>query len=428
MRAIGLLLAVASIFYFIHDELSSSVFEKDIPYSHKNKLTNGTFVFYEELLASEFFDIEMSNLSIYKIFKGWNEDTVSTVNFLEGTEEENRQAIEDLYKEDEPPPYESIVFVTSDYSGINGNANDYFSHSDARRAADYVRAGGTFLFVSEMSGFLEKLGEQFGFEIKYKQTDYYGDGEILLARDLGKENPKVYETGQYYNRMFFSDYDLDSTKVIWVTMPDTLPSAIVKEYGKGKLILISEQQPLTNVFNMKYGPKLANTIAQYLPEGKMLWIDRRMDEKISQLSKFSTVMSLRSIQWAYYILLIGSLAMIISYSRRRQREIPVLKPKSNDTLLFAENISKIYKSDHGNFRLAEKRHKQWMRDVRNRYGIQEVATSEDIKYLADKSGAEPGTVSMIVNKYSRISNDKQCSNSDLIELNKQIDNYYKETR
>jgi|GEM_PF-6880811 len=383
-------------YYHLYFMINPLEYQDEKTLSKHNRYTNGSYVFYNELEDSENFEIEVADSTLYQML------------------------------ESDSANYESIIWLMPDAYELNYGTDDYFDRTSTERLIEWVDDGGTVLITAEprqVSFLLEKLGMESSYHWASKY-DYKVD--YAYNRKLWPEDTSGIPLNNY-NLEYIHTFDTRHTKVLLVA--DTMkPVMTITELGQGKILYCTEKNLFENYVLIRHGGYLLDGVLSYLNTGNTLWMERIYQPEND--SMFKHIQKEGSLSWAYYLIVIGSLTFIISHSRRRQRAIPLLEQKRNDTLLFATNISKMYRPGSGYYQLAKKRYAQWLLFIKRKYGVSETLNQKDIEILVNKSGCDRQLIILINNMYRNISigrNSGTMGRSDFLAINKAIDEFYRKS-
>jgi hypothetical protein len=113
-------------------------------------------------------------------------------------------------------------------------------------------------------------------------------------------------------------------------------------------------------------------------------------------------------------------------SRRRQRAIPLIEPVTNSTLEFVNVISHVYFNAKNHKHIAEERIRFFYEDIRKRFTIP-THTIDEVFFqsLHDLSGVSTEDIKKLFMYCERIKKFADLSELELLELNRQISNFNK---
>jgi len=125
-----------------------------------------------------------------------------------------------------------------------------------------------------------------------------------------------------------------------------------------------------------------------------------------------------------YIVLFSILLFIFFEAKRKQRIIPIIKPLSNTTLEFTETLGRLYfqYKDHKN--IADKKITYFLEYIRTRYYLKtENLDSIFLENLNKKSGVSLEKIETLFKHINFIQRQTTISESDLLELNRKMEEF-----
>ena len=206
--------------------------------------------------------------------------------------------------------YEILVIVNA--AGPRGQrANPAFTDEESDTVRDWVRAGGSLLFIADhapMGAAAEILAKRFGVDMSKGYTDYPSSqdkvlGDILFSRDnkllADHAITRGRDSRERVNRVVtFTGQSLKGPKdsVTFLKLPDTavdtfppdkttVPAAgraqgIVMKFGKGRVIVLGEAGMLSAQVDNKgraFGMNYPNIDNRQLALNIMHWLSRLLD-------------------------------------------------------------------------------------------------------------------------------------------------------
>jgi hypothetical protein len=173
---------------------------------------------------------------------------------------------------------------------------------------------------------------------------------------------------------------------------DTLanpPMAIKWKVGKGTLTICSTPMIFTNVyFAERENYAFANAMLTDINSGPILWdevirynndFNFRSGGRGLSDSPLSFIMSQRSLQWAWFVLLGSALLFVVFRFKRRQRIIPILKPNQNTTLAYARLLGSLQLKEKNNAAKGAEIYQHFMQHLRNRYRWSAGLENDELK-------------------------------------------------
>jgi hypothetical protein len=206
-------------------------------------------------------------------------------------------------------------------------------------------------------------------------------------------------------------------------------------YGadNGHLYLHSSPLMFTNYFLTKADKReYASSVFAHLTGDNLIW-DEVSKVPFTDLdnpyeSPLYYIMQQPALKYAWWMLLAGALMYIIFASKRTQRIIPVLEPKTNTSLEFLNVISSLHYQNPDHLDIARKKMKYFLYFIRAKYGINtQTFTPEHVKRLAEKAKVSVADVQAIYDRYKTIESYATFNEEPdrLIALYQAIDKFYK---
>lgn len=301
-----------------------------------------------------------------------------------------------------------------------------FSKVDFVAMYKFLKKGNSvFITASSFRGILAdslKLNTTFNFENYYAPFDslFTKKGETLkfCASNL---KSKKYPYTAVARIMEFSNYDSTLFKNILVNESGKAV-AIKANINGGQLIICSSPDIFANYFiaNNVTRP-VAYNLLSYVDNKYLVWDEnyKRFNEKSYSPLKF--IFENPALHSAYLLTLLTLILYMVFEGRRRQRIIPSIEPNSNTTLEFVNVISHVYYNSKGHQNIAREKIKYFYETIRKRFNVNtSVINQHLINEVSVLSGVEEKTVRNLFNYCEKILKLTELSDLELIELNRQI--------
>ncbi len=301
-----------------------------------------------------------------------------------------------------------------------------FSKVDFAAMYKFLKKGNSmFITASSFRGILAdslKLNTSFNFENYYAPFDslFTKKGETLkfCASNL---KSKKYPYSAVARIMEFSNYDSTLFKNILVTESGKAV-AIKANINGGELIICSSPDIFANYFIAnKVTRPVAYNLLSYVDNKYLVWDEnyKRFNEKSYSPLKF--IFENPALHSAYLLTLLTLILYMIFEGRRRQRIIPPVEPNTNTTLEFVNVISHVYYNSKGHQNIAQEKIKYFYETIRKRFNVNtSVINQHLINEVSVLSGVEEKTVRNLFNYCEKILKLTELSDLELIELNRQI--------
>jgi hypothetical protein len=298
---------------------------------------------------------------------------------------------------------------------------------DVNRLLHYV-ASGNEVFMATYS-----ISKPLSDTLKLKMSGPVHDVFRKDSATINFTNPLIKSDKDYYFRKFtldnyFTKMDTARTEVLGV-MDKNEPDFIRMKFGKGYLYVHAAPLCFSNYF-MLFSNNYQYTASalSYLPkEVKTVYWDEyyKLGPEYSgnAMSYFLTHLYLK---WTWWIAVFTMLAYLLFASKRKQRVIPELDSKANTSLDFVKTVGEVYFNKQDNKNIAEKKITYFLEYVRSHLYLPDKSlTPGFIIILSAKSGISEDKVKKLIDLIIQVRTSGEVSNSLLIQLNNEMDDFYK---
>jgi hypothetical protein len=146
----------------------------------------------------------------------------------------------------------------------------------------------------------------------------------------------------------------------------------------------------------------------------------------TQESPFTFIVSQPALKWAYFITLSTLFIYLIFGGKRRQRIIPLIESPKNTSLQFVETIGSLYYQQKDHKSIAEKKITHLLTYVRTKFYLKTNETNQEFRIdLSHKSGISSREINDLFEYISFVQNIDSIAENQLITLNEQIENFYR---
>jgi len=128
---------------------------------------------------------------------------------------------------------------------------------------------------------------------------------------------------------------------------------------------------------------------------------------------------------AWYLALFSLLLFMVFNAKRKQRIVRVIKPLENTTVAFTKTIGNLYyeTKDHNN--LIAKKITYFLEYIRRVHYLDTEHLDEKFsRQLALKSGKDKAQTQKLVDLIVYLNAKRECTEHDLLNLNKTIEDFY----
>lgn len=361
-------------------------------YNERHKIPFGTYIFHEELenvfSDKEFTDVRKTPYEFFDEYYNWEEDEYTTTgNFIH----------------------------IAQYSEMDDIS--------AQELLDFVSYGNTVLMSSNY--FPKRLKDSLGFNTT-NEYDLKGNSFFTLTNPRFKTDSITIDRG--INNFHFSKLDKNLTTVLGHQTFDSIafPNFIKVKHYDGQFLLHLQPIAFTNYSLLKKNnKKYTEAVLGYLPEDNIYYNSLNKANTNVSGSKLRFILSQDALRYAWYLGLISLLLFLIFNAKRRQRIVKEIKPHENTTVAFTKTIGNLYyeTKDHNN--LVEKKITYFLEYLRRVYFLDtQVLDERFTKLLIQKSGKDKEQIQQLVKSIVHLKAKPQCTEADLIHLNKQIEDFY----
>ncbi len=296
---------------------------------------------------------------------------------------------------------------------------------------DFTSFGNTTVLIG--NNFSSMLKDTLGFETKtaYNPTNTT-DKELALYFANTTLNPKKYFYQKGVEQIYFSKLDSTKTTVLGYNNNEGNEKInfIKVRFGDGYFLINTQPYAFTNYHVLKENhAAYVASVLSYIPDYKeLLWDSSVKADKGNNSSYLRFIFSQPALAWAWRLGALGLLIFVVFMAKRRQRIIPILKPLENTSIAFAKTIGELYYEEGETQDIVQKKITYFLNFIRERYALD--TTKIDAKFadkLHLKSGVPKEEVNHLINLINIIHNKYTNTESDLINLNKLMDSFYKKT-
>lgn len=334
--------------------------------------------------------------------------------------------------------FSDIFAWTNDTAALYVNVSKcyYADEDDANALLNFVFKGNTaFIAASQFDTILLN-------KLYCKETDFAMQEQFLPENYLQTRTslvPAVLNTSdsiyQYYYQPFANYFSTINDGYARIVGYNNLkqPNFIVFFWGKGRLFLHCDARAFSNYFLLqKNNYQYLSQPLQVLPaEPEHIYWDDFYNKKNypSQGNKRSLLSALWShppLRWAFLLLMALFILYLVFNSKRRQRIIPVIRPVQNSSVKFAEAIAGLYLKEKNNKSISDKMITYFNEYIRGNYFLNvNTGDKEFLSSLSKKSGVPLEKTETLFRTMQQLSNISIVTDAHLVDLNNQIQQFYK---
>ncbi|MBC8034238.1 MAG: DUF4350 domain-containing protein [Chitinophagaceae bacterium] len=304
-----------------------------------------------------------------------------------------------------------------------------FSEEDVNALLNYVVTG-NYVFIS--SGSISDAFKD-SMHLSVARTLDFGKKD---SSSLNFASPSLKASKNYtFQRMtldaYLQKYDT-AYSVILGTNQSRAPVFIKMPYGEGAFFISVNPLTFSNYFmltgnNAEYTAKALS----YLPGNinEIIWDEYYKLGAEGANNPLRFILNDPFLGWSFRLAILAMLVFVLFQGKRKQRVIPVMGPLKNTTLEFVRTVGNVYFNKRDNRNIAEKKISYFLEFLRTRFYVNTVQMDDEFAImLAKKAGVTEKDVRKLMEIITRVQRNKATSDENLLELNEQIDDFYKKAK
>ena len=370
-------------------------------YSASDKIPLGCYVLYNELASFSNQSIEVSTKNSFESLKELKGATKTISFFINDRISFDKQASESILKYVENG---NSVFISANY--FYGELSDTLN---IKVGTDYNKFFKRPSLNSFTSPHLRQNEKRFSDVI---ENSYFTKIDTLNAIALGTLKVDKNE------------------KIINDTIPDININFIKMPYGSnnGAFYIHTNPFAFTNYHMLHDKEDYAATVLSFLPKHPIIWDNYYKSGRKIITSPLRFILQNQALKWAFYIALLSLILFVIFRGKRTQRIIPVVEPLKNATLDFTKTIGDLY-YQHGDFtNIITNKIEYFLEQIRSKYYLNTNELNEGfISKLAIKSSNKKEDTKALIDYLVYLKSKSSHTETDLIQLNKLIESFTKNT-
>jgi hypothetical protein len=307
---------------------------------------------------------------------------------------------------------------------------------EALEMKKFISNGNRMLLIT--NGLSADFKEVFGIGISKNRdlppTNLFG--LVETTKFLEDTTHKVFRPFSYYFYPFSAKLD---TPKGYTFSPASFNAAksrdgVAIEIGSGQLILVTNAEAFSNYFlltrnNYQYAMEMLEHLNVELDN--IFWDEfyrRNTNRSAEEKSIFDAILSIPSLRWAFWLLLLLCGIAIFTNLFRRQRIVPVKIHNKNTTVEFTQTIAQLYYNKKDNRNIAQKMIQYFLEHIRSSYYIpHQKLDASFAALLAGKTNQPLPKTERLVQRMAAIMNGADVSDDLLLELNRQLAELMKST-
>ncbi len=330
------------------------------------------------------------------------------------------------------PPYEFLTKKDKNgtYFFLNDRVN--FDENELNHLLSWVHEGNNAFISADF------ISENLLDTLNIEYESYISEENFIIKPALNFVHPELHQQetfefnykteANYFIKIDTINHLVLGTAIFGKNKGEEKINFIKAPFGDGSIFLHTIPEAFGNYFllsenNYKYAEKALSYINQNQP---VLWDNYYKSGKSFYSTPLYILLSSKSLKWAYYFVILGSILFIIFEGKRKQRAIPVIHPLKNKTYEYTKTIGDLYLEQNRYKEIASKKITLFLDYIRRHYRISTENQNEKfLKDLAAQSGNSLEKTKALFQKITLIQNKKEISKENFLQLATAI-NVYKQ--
>lgn len=303
-------------------------------------------------------------------------------------------------------------------------------NAELQRIFDFVESGNTFFCSAQY------FSNNFSDTLKFKIASPVFDSTFFSKSKqyFNFYNPQLKsDSGYFYQKFMDVNYfsNFDSSKCVVISHDKKNRVNYFKyPFGKGNFFIHANPLIFTNYHLLYSNYQFVFKTLSYLPIQNTIWDEFYKPGTLRNTSPFQYLISQPALKTALYITMAAILLFMVFEGKRKQRQVPVIKPLANSTIEYVKTIGRLYLRQQNHKNVALKKYYHFLEYLHQRYYFP-LSTAKDnvfIKKLSQKSGVDEESVNQIFSIFNYIVENQQITDTILIDFASLIDNFYKNAK
>jgi len=200
--------------------------------------------------------------------------------------------------------------------------------------------------------------------------------------------------------------------------------------GRGRMLIFTTPMALANFYLVQPdGRDYAERVLSHLTPGDLLWDAGTRNTTTPYQpaeSPLRFVLNHPALRMAWYLLLLIGLLYLVFRSRRRQAAIPLLNPKSNQSLEYLNTVAKLYYQQRSDHRaIGEMMREHFMGFLRERFHLRQPGLTEETALrLISLTGIDAASVRSLFRRLSELDSRYEFQDYSLLRLHRELQQFY----
>ncbi len=309
------------------------------------------------------------------------------------------------------------------------------SDQDVNGLLQFAADGNSVFLASNTfpESLLDKLGLALA-TVELASEGFNKDGLVIKKKPLKVKllNPAFRQKTVELEKETYESYFVakDTLNVKALAVNDSSHTNIIQyDLGKGKLYLCAVPELFTNYYLLKDDKDpIVVKILSYLPVQPVIYDEYTKQGRLGEQSMFRFMKSKPALTWVYYLSIAGLILYLLFEGKRRQRIIPIVKPKENSTLNFIMTVGSLFYQSKDNQALVRKKTELLKWFIFKRTGLRYEAENMEFRdKLIQKTTIPAEEITTLLQWIKAADQNHKFNDDELITFNKMIESLHQKT-
>lgn len=227
---------------------------------------------------------------------------------------------------------------------------------------------------------------------------------------------------------YLSSFDTINSYVLGKDINDKI-NFIKTNFGSGHIYINTLPEAFANYHFVNTNYSYVYKSLSYLPNQTTIWDEYYKAGNDKSDSPLRVIFNNPPLLKAYYLLILSLILFIIFGAKRKQRVIPIIEPYRNTTLQFVDIVGTLYYQTGNHKNIADKKITYFLEYIRTTFQTKtNLYDDVFITRIANLSGISQDEVQKLFYYFSDLSIKQTISQEELLNLNKMIENFHKQSK
>ncbi|MFZ4862731.1 DUF4350 domain-containing protein [Sphingobacterium sp. Mn56C] len=313
---------------------------------------------------------------------------------------------------------------SSDNAVVGIKYYNYLDEYETTKMLDFVGQGGEVFLAGY--AFSDSLLDSLGIKLEELNEVKFRPKATTVAYSLGNDTALL-RMDKVSDFLIFSKLDPKTCTIMGQLQVNqqSFPMFIRIAFGKGYLYLHSLPELFTNYYMLQQQSYLfASRTINVMRSTKVHIYDSHF-KGVQPETPLRVILSMPGFNQAWYLLLVGLLALLLFKSKREQAAIPILRPEPNRSKAFAQVIGSLYYENGNPGNIIHKKIEYFLYSIRVTYTLDTTDLTDErfIRQLASKSTVSLKDTEALIALLNRYKQQEHVTFAEVKMVNQQIEEF-----